>query len=94
MGAIRLANCNLHNQAVGEGISAAVQNVQLKQYIEQLDSSRIGLQPAVLRRAYWLETGSVVLGLITADIALAADHSSKHEVQRNFLETHDNRTKR
>ncbi|XP_077332973.1 bridge-like lipid transfer protein family member 1 isoform X5 [Lithobates pipiens] len=94
MGAIRLANCNLHNQAVGEGISAAIQNVQLKQYIEQLDSSRIGLQPAVLRRAYWLETGSVVLGLITADIALAADHSSKHEVQRHFLETHDNRTKR
>ncbi|XP_018416620.1 PREDICTED: uncharacterized protein KIAA1109 homolog, partial [Nanorana parkeri] len=94
MGAIRLANCNLHNQAVGEGISAAIQNVQLKQYIEQLDSSRIGLQPTVLRRAYWLETGSVILGLITSDIALAADHSSKHEVQRHFLETHDSRTKR
>ncbi|XP_075056358.1 bridge-like lipid transfer protein family member 1 isoform X4 [Mixophyes fleayi] len=94
MGAIRLANCNLHNQAVGEGISAAIQDVQLRQYIEQLDSSRSGLQPAVLRRAYWLETGSVSLGLITADIALAADHSSKHEVQRHFLETHDSRTKR
>ncbi|XP_063776336.1 bridge-like lipid transfer protein family member 1 isoform X6 [Pseudophryne corroboree] len=94
MGAIRLANCNLHNQAVGEGISAAIQDVQLRQYIEQLDSSRSGLQPAVLRRAYWLETGSVMLGLITADIALAADHSSKHEVQRHFLETHDNRTRR
>ncbi|KAM4709465.1 bridge-like lipid transfer protein family member 1 [Discoglossus pictus] len=94
MGAIRLANCNLHNQAVGEGISAAIQDVQLRQYIEQQDSGRLGLQPAVLRRAYWLETGSVVLGLITADIALAADHSSKHEVQRHFLETHDNRTKR
>ncbi|CAJ0968808.1 unnamed protein product, partial [Ranitomeya imitator] len=94
MGAIRLANCNLHNQAVGEGISAAVQDLQLRQYIEQLDGSRLGLQPAVLRRAYWLETGSLVLGLITADIALAADHSSKHEVQRHFLETHDSRTKR
>ncbi|MEE6461639.1 hypothetical protein FKM82_001355 [Ascaphus truei] len=94
MGAIRLANCNLHNQSVGEGISAAVQDLQLRQYIEQLDSGRLGLQPAVLRRAYWLETGSVILGLITADIALAADHSSKHEVQRLFLETHDSRTKR
>ncbi|XP_041436679.1 KIAA1109 L homeolog isoform X7 [Xenopus laevis] len=94
MGSIRLANCNLHNQAVGEGISAAIQDVQLRQYIEQMDSSRLGLQPAVLRRAYWLETGSVFLGLITADIALAADHSSKHEVQRQFLETHDSRTKR
>ncbi|CAH2300868.1 Hypothetical predicted protein [Pelobates cultripes] len=94
MGAIRLANCNLHNQAVGEGISAAIQDLQLRQYIEQMDSSRLGLQPTVLRRAYWLETGSLILGLITADIALAADHSSKHEVQRQFLETHDNRTKR
>ncbi|XP_071975455.1 bridge-like lipid transfer protein family member 1 isoform X3 [Engystomops pustulosus] len=94
MGAIRLANCNLHNQAVGEGISGAIQDLQLRQYIEQLDSSRLGLQPAVLRRGYWLETGSVVLGLITADIALAADHSFKHEVQRHFLETHDSRTKR
>ncbi|XP_053317388.1 bridge-like lipid transfer protein family member 1 [Spea bombifrons] len=94
MGAIRLANCNLHNQAVGEGISAAIQDLQLRQYLEQLDSSRLGLQPTVLRRALWLETGSVILGLITADIALAADHSSKHEVQRRFLETHDNRTKR
>ncbi|KAM9329723.1 bridge-like lipid transfer protein family member 1 [Gastrophryne carolinensis] len=93
-GAIRLANCNLHNQAVGEGISAAIQDVKLRQYVEQLDSSRLGLQPAVLRRAYWLETGSVILRLITADIALAADHSSKHEVQRHFLETHDSRTKR
>ncbi|KAG8454096.1 hypothetical protein GDO86_000656, partial [Hymenochirus boettgeri] len=94
MGAIRLANCNLHNRAVGEGISAAIQDVQLRQYIEQLDSSKVGLQPAVLRRAYWLETGSVMFGLITADIALAADHSSKHEVQRHFLETHDTRSKR
>ncbi|XP_053559592.1 bridge-like lipid transfer protein family member 1 isoform X3 [Bombina bombina] len=94
MGAIRLANCNLHNQAVGEGISAAIQDVQLRQYIEQVDNGRLGLQPAVLRRAYWLETGSVIFGLITADIALAADHSFKHEVQRHFLETHDSRTKR
>ena len=35
MGAIRLANCNLHNQAVGEGISAAVQDVNIRQYMEQ-----------------------------------------------------------
>ncbi|XP_063271495.1 bridge-like lipid transfer protein family member 1 isoform X3 [Prinia subflava] len=93
MGAIRIANCNLHNQSVGEGISAAIQDLQLRQYVEQVNSCRTGLQP-ILRRAYWLEAGSVNLGLITADIALAADHPSKHEVQRHFLETHDNRTKR
>ncbi|XP_029688605.1 transmembrane protein KIAA1109 homolog [Takifugu rubripes] len=29
------ANCNLHNQAVGEGISAMVQDVNIRQYIEQ-----------------------------------------------------------
>ncbi|KAH0511099.1 hypothetical protein LTLLF_152015 [Microtus ochrogaster] len=94
MGAIRVANCNLHNQSVGEGISAAIQDFQVRQYIEQLNNCRIGLQPAVLRRAYWLEAGSANLGLITVDIALAADHHSKHEAQRHFLETHDARTKR
>ncbi|XP_069098559.1 bridge-like lipid transfer protein family member 1 isoform X3 [Pleurodeles waltl] len=94
MGVIRVANCNLHNQAVGEGISTAIQDVQLRQYIEQLDSCKVGLQPAVLRRAYWLEAGSLNLGLITTDVALAADHPSKHEAQRHFLETHDNRTRR
>ncbi|KAB1282162.1 Transmembrane protein [Camelus dromedarius] len=94
MGAIRVANCNLHNQSVGEGISAAIQDFQVRQYIEQLNNSRVGLQPAVLRRAYWLEAGSANLGLITVDIALAADHHSKHEAQRQFLETHDTRTKR
>ncbi|XP_028932278.1 transmembrane protein KIAA1109 homolog isoform X4 [Ornithorhynchus anatinus] len=94
MGAVRVANCNLHNQSVGEGISAAIQDFQMRQYIEQLNSCRVGLQPAVLRRAYWLEAGSANLGLITADVALAADHHSKHEVQRHFLEIHDSRTKR
>nr|XP_056711844.1 bridge-like lipid transfer protein family member 1 [Euleptes europaea] len=94
MGAVRIANCNLHNQSVREGISAAIQDLQLRQYIEQVNSCRVGLQPAVLRRAYWLEAGSVSFGLITADVALAADHRSKHEVQRRFLETHDSRTKR
>lgn len=93
MGAIRIANCNLHNQSVGAGVSAAVQDFQLRQYVEQVNNCRTGLQP-ILRRAYWLEAGSVNLGLITADIALAADHPTKHEVQRHFLETHDNRTKR
>ncbi|KAJ6668797.1 hypothetical protein lerEdw1_012281 [Lerista edwardsae] len=94
MGAIRIANCNLHNQSVGEGISAAIQDLQLRQYIEQVNNCRVGLQPALLRRAYWLEAGSFSLGLITTDIALAADHHSKHEVQRHFLETHDSRSKR
>ncbi|RXM98120.1 hypothetical protein EOD39_13560 [Acipenser ruthenus] len=92
--AIRLANCNLHNQAVGEGISAVVQDVQIRQFIELQDSCRLGVQTSVLRRSYWLEAGSVNFGLITADVALAADHPSKHEVQRQFLEMHDNRTKR
>ncbi|KAJ7406763.1 hypothetical protein WISP_131579 [Willisornis vidua] len=93
MGAIRIANCNLHNQSVGEGVSAAIQDLQLRQYVEQVNSCRAGLQP-ILRRACWLEAGSANLGLVTADIALAADHPSKHEVQRHFLETHDTRTKR
>ncbi|XP_036914479.1 transmembrane protein KIAA1109 homolog isoform X1 [Sturnira hondurensis] len=94
MGAVRVADCNLHNQTVGEGVSAAVQDFQVRQYIEQLSSPRAGLQPAVLRRACWLEAGSASFGLITVDVALAADHHSKHEAQRHFLETHDARTKR
>ena len=114
-GAIRLANCNLHNQAVGEGISAVVQDVHVYQYIEQqqpqqqqpppqqqMDGARLGPggqgsgpgQPPVLRRSYWLEAGSVNFALITADVALAADHPAKHEVQRKFLELHDAQWKR
>lgn len=34
------------------------------------------------------------MNLITADIALAADHPAKCEVQRHFLELHDAQTKR
>lgn len=94
MGAVRVANCNLHNQSVGEGISAAIQDFQVRQYIEQPSNPRAGLQPTLLRRAHWLEAGSASLGLVTVDVALAADHHSKHEAQRQFLETHDARTKR
>ncbi|XP_026553767.1 transmembrane protein KIAA1109 homolog isoform X3 [Pseudonaja textilis] len=94
MGAVRIASCNLHNQTVGEGISAAIQDFQIQQYIEQANNCRTSLQPAILRRAYWLEAGSINFGLITADVALAADRHSKHEAQRHFLEIHDSRTKR
>ncbi|XP_039176154.1 transmembrane protein KIAA1109 homolog isoform X4 [Crotalus tigris] len=94
MGAVRIASCNLHNQSVGEGISAAIQDFQIRQYIEQANNCQTSLQPAVLRRAYWLEAGSINFGLITADVALAADRYSKHQAQRRFLETHDSRTKR
>uniref|UniRef100_UPI00144608E9 transmembrane protein KIAA1109 homolog n=1 Tax=Epinephelus lanceolatus TaxID=310571 RepID=UPI00144608E9 len=109
-GIVRVANCNLHNQAVGEGISAVVQDVNIRQYIEQQQHGEatrlqpagqgqglgqpIGLgQPPLLRRSVWLEAGSVNLNLITADIALAADHPAKCEVQRHFLELHDAQTK-
>ncbi|XP_017281653.1 transmembrane protein KIAA1109 homolog isoform X8 [Kryptolebias marmoratus] len=110
-GIIRVANCNLHNQAVGEGISAVVQDMNIRQYIEQQqynEAARLQLagqgqgpgqplglgQPPLLRRSVWLEAGSVKLNLITADIALAADHPAKCEVQRQFLELHDAQTKR
>lgn len=109
-GIIRVANCNLHNQAVGEGISAVVQDVNIRQYIEQQHAEVTRLQPAgqgqgpgqplglgqppLLRRSVWLEAGAVNLNLITADIALAADHPAKCEVQRQFLELHDAQTKR
>lgn len=105
-----MANCNLHNQAVGEGISAVVHDVNIRQYIEQqqqqvqLHGEPTRLQPSgqgqapgqapLLRRSVWLEAGSVNLNLITADIALAADHPAKCEVQRHFLELHDAQTKR
>lgn len=94
---------------MGEGISAVVQDVNIRQYIEQqqhAEATRVqpagqgpaqplGLgQPPLLRRSVWLEAGSVNMNLITADIALAADHPAKCEVQRHFLELHDAQTKR
>lgn len=94
---------------MGEGISAVVQDINIRQYIEQ-HSEAIRLQPSgqgqglgqplgvgqppLLRRSVWLEAGSVNLNLITADIALATDHPAKCEVQRQFLELHDAQTKR
>ncbi|MEQ2177260.1 hypothetical protein GOODEAATRI_001874 [Goodea atripinnis] len=94
-----VANCNLHNQAVGEGISAVVRDVNIRQYIEQqqlIEAARLQLagqgqgpgQPPLLRRSVWLEAGSVNLNLITADIALAADHPAKCEVQRKVSNQH------
>lgn len=94
---------------MGEGISAVVQDVNIRQYIEQQQHAEatrlqtagqgpaqpLGLgQPPLLRRSVWLEAGSVNMNLITADIALAADHPAKCEVQRHFLELHDAQTKR
>ncbi|XP_030626570.1 bridge-like lipid transfer protein family member 1 [Chanos chanos] len=93
-GAFRLATCNLHTAAVGEGISAVLQDVVIAQFIEQQEGARLGLPPPLLRRSSWLEAGSVTFNLITADVALAADHPSKYEVQRQFLELHDAQTKR
>lgn len=93
-GALRLANCNLHTAAVGEGISAVLQDVIIAQFIEQQEAVRLGLPPPLLRRSNWLEAGSVTFNLITADVALAADHPAKYEVQRHFLELHDTQTKR
>ncbi|XP_065153130.1 bridge-like lipid transfer protein family member 1 isoform X4 [Paramisgurnus dabryanus] len=93
-GAFRLANCNLHTAAVGEGISAVLQDVVIAQFIEQQEVARLGLPPPLLRRSHWLEAGSVTFNLITADVALAADHPAKYEVQRQFLELHDMKTKR
>ncbi|XP_063040632.1 bridge-like lipid transfer protein family member 1 isoform X4 [Engraulis encrasicolus] len=93
-GAVRVATCNLHTAAVGEGISAALQEVVISQFIEQQEGPRLGLPPPLLRRSHWLEAGSVTFNLITADIALAADHAAKFEVQRSFLELHDAQTKR
>ncbi|XP_072533895.1 bridge-like lipid transfer protein family member 1 isoform X2 [Salminus brasiliensis] len=93
-GAFRLATCNLHTAAVGEGISAVLQDVVVAQFIEQQEVARLGLPPPLLRRSNWLEAGSVTFNLITADVALAADHPAKYEVQRNFLELHDTQTKR
>ncbi|KAM9476517.1 bridge-like lipid transfer protein family member 1 isoform 2-T2 [Clarias gariepinus] len=94
LGALRLANCNLHTSAVGEGISAVLQDVVITQFIEQQEAGRLGLPPPILRRSNWLEAGSVTFNLITADVALAADHPIKYEVQRHFLELHDMQTKR
>lgn len=93
-GALRLATCNLHTAAVGEGISAVLQDVAIAQFIEQQEVARLGLPPPLLRRSHWLEAGSVTFNLITADVALAADHPAKYEVQRQFLEFHDMKTKR
>uniref|UniRef100_A0A671NB61 Bridge-like lipid transfer protein family member 1 C-terminal domain-containing protein n=1 Tax=Sinocyclocheilus anshuiensis TaxID=1608454 RepID=A0A671NB61_9TELE len=93
-GALRLATCNLHTAAVSEGISAVLQNVVIAQFIEQQEVARLGLPPPLLRRSHWLEAGSVTFNLITADVALAADHPAKYGVQRQFLELHDIKTKR
>ncbi|XP_016095629.1 bridge-like lipid transfer protein family member 1 [Sinocyclocheilus grahami] len=93
-GALRLATCNLHTAAVGEGISAVLQDVVIAQFIEQQEVARLGLPPPLLRRSDWLEAGSVTFNLVTADVALAADHPAKYEVQRQFLELHDMKTKR
>lgn len=89
-----MATCNLHTASVGEGISAVLQDVVIAQFIEQQEVVRLGLPPPLLRRSHWLEAGSVTFNLITADVALAADHPAKYEVQRQFLELHDMKTKR
>ncbi len=103
---IRLAACNLHGLNTKQGVSALIKQVQLQQYItSNFPLHRPDLEPSH-HRDIWIETGCVRFGPVFVEGAIsggglqAAPSSSGgktatvQKVQHDFLQRHDNKTKR
>lgn len=86
---VRLATCNLHGENTRAGITGLIEHISLKQYISTAPIRHDTSQPEV-----WIESGGVSLGPIKAEAAMALPNLDFHEIQNEFLLTHDARSMR
>ncbi|XP_035682681.1 transmembrane protein KIAA1109-like [Branchiostoma floridae] len=100
---LHISNCNLHSPKVKEGITVAIPELQLHQYITQTSPSTFnhsapppgrlgGASPTP--QPLWLEAGSFSLGPIHTEVALAIECLELQQAQDDFLRNHDKKYQR
>lgn len=82
--------CNLHGPSTQLGISLLLPEVSVKQFVLSVPVA-VAYDPAAHT---WFEAGGINLGVIVVDAAVATTAPDLFLSQRNFLELHDNRTRR
>ncbi|CAH1268426.1 KIAA1109 [Branchiostoma lanceolatum] len=100
---LHISNCNLHSPKVKEGITVAIPELKLRQYITQTSPCTFnhsapppgrlgGASPTP--QPLWLEAGSFSLGPIHTEVALAIECLELQQAQDDFLRNHDKKYQR
>ncbi|KAK3099624.1 hypothetical protein FSP39_007134 [Pinctada imbricata] len=86
---VKLSTCNLHGTNTRAGITARVEHISLQQYV-----ASSALKQDTNQQDLWLESGSLVIGPIDVEAAMALPNPDYHSIQDAFLKLHDKKTKR
>ncbi|KAI0212656.1 hypothetical protein LSAT2_002397 [Lamellibrachia satsuma] len=85
---IRLSTCNLHGKNNKAGITALIPHIKVKQFVLSLPT----LNQYNSNTDLWLESGSVSLGPITVNSAMALEYPELRHIQDTFLKRYDRRS--
>ncbi|XP_019647160.1 PREDICTED: uncharacterized protein KIAA1109-like [Branchiostoma belcheri] len=100
---VHISNCNLHSPKVKEGITVAIPELKIHQYITQTSPCTFNHSAPPLGRLggasptpqpLWLEAGSFSLGPIHTEVALAIECLELQQAQDDFLRNHDKKYQR
>ena len=94
---IRFATCNSKNNKLDEGGSFFINEITIRQYIQQVNLTLSDTQPqhnVPTHSNSWVEVAVVGLGPITADLAFYQKTEDMQNEQLNFLIIHDKQTNR
>ena len=85
---IRFSTCNLHGKNNKAGITVLIPHIKAKQYVLSLPTVHQYNGETDL----WLESGSVSLGPVTVNSAMALEYPELRGLQDSFLKRHDRRS--
>ena len=85
---IRLSTCNLHGKNNKAGITVLIPHIKVKQFVLSLPTMNQYNSDTDL----WLESGSVSLGPITVNSAMALEYPELRHIQDTFLKRYDRRS--
>ena len=85
---IRFSTCNLHGKNNKAGITVLIPHIKAKQYVLSLPTVHQYNGETDL----WLESGSVSLGPVTVNSAMALEYPELRRLQDSFLKCHDRRS--
>ena len=84
VGSLFMGKCNLHSMTIGDGLSATIHQIEIRQFISQSDQLN----------ASWLEACSVFFPALQFDLADLLQSSNSYKAQNFFLSQHDKKTQR
>jgi len=95
---IRFASCNSKNEKITDGGSVFINEVFLRQLIQQVNMNYVeeSVKPTytATHSNNWVEVGVFGLGPITVDVQECSTEETSYKQQLKFLTYHDRRTKR